>query len=167
MPDHFASAGVLRFSVRTEEFQISFAEPFRIISLGTLITLEVMCLSAGAAGEWWLLLGVLPALTAILSAISVAIIVYRYRFSVGPDGISCYDFWCQPLTTRWEDMQSVSRISLPGIAYARVTTNDRFRALWLPLFVDDLESLRELVTLHAGGSHPLSVLLQREDAGTI
>ena len=167
MPDTLAPAGVLRFSVRTEEFQISFAEPFRMIFVGTLVTLEAMCLSAGAAGEWWLLLGVLPLLTAILTAISVAIIVYRYRFSVGPEGISCYDFWCQPLTTRWDEMRSVSRIWLPGIAYARITTADRFRALWLPLFVDDLETLRELVTLHAGVSHPLTVLLHREETGTV
>ena len=148
-------AGALHLSVRTEEFQISFAEPFRIIFVGTLLTLEAMCLSAGAVDEWWLLFGVIPLLTAVLSAVSVAVIVYRYRFSVGPEGISCYDFWCRPLTTRWEEMQSYSRIWLPGLEYARITTGDRYRALWLPLFVADGEGLREMVALHAGAGHPL------------
>lgn len=154
-------AGVVHRTVRTQEFLISFAEPFRIVFLGTLLALEAMCLSSGAAGEWWLLAGVLPGLTFLLSALSVGIIVWRYRFSVGPEGISCYDFWCQPLTTRWEEMRSFSHIWLPGLAYARITTGDRYRALWLPLFVADYDGLCELVALHTGPQHPLTLLLAR------
>lgn len=161
-PSLVPAADVIHRSVRTEEFSISFAEPFRIIFLGTLLTLEGMCLSAGAAGEWWLLVGVLPTLTCLLSALSVAVIIWRYRFSVGPDGISCFDFWCQPLTTRWEEMRSFSRIWLPGLNYARIATGDRFRALWLPLFVDDQAKLRDVVALHAGPHHPLTKLLDSE-----
>lgn len=148
--------------MRTEEFSISFAEPFRIIFLGTLLTLEGMCLSAGAAGEWWLLLGVLPTLTCLLSALSVAVIIWWFRFSVGPEGLSCYDFWCQPLTTRWEEMRGFSRIWLPGLAYIRITSSDRYCALWLPLFVNELDQLRDLVALHAGPQHPLAKLLESE-----
>jgi hypothetical protein len=163
---HASSApfGVEHRSVRTEEFLISFSEPFRAVFLGTLITLEAMCFSAGAAGEWWLLAGVVPGLTFLLSAVSVGIIVWRYRFSVGPEGISCYDFWCQPLTTRWDEMRSYTHIRLPGLAYARITTDDRFRALWLPLFVARFDDLCEIVALHAGPQHPLTTLLNREAA---
>lgn len=162
MSHAIAPSGVLHLSFRTEEFQISFAEPFRIIFVASLATLELLALSAGAAGEWWLLAGAIPVLTALLSAISVAVIIWRYRFSVGPDGISCYDFWCQPLTTPWSDMQGLSRIWIPGLAYARITTSDRYRALWLPLFVSDLDALYELVAIHAGPQHPLAVLLKSE-----
>ncbi|MFV0442114.1 MAG: hypothetical protein ACK5Q5_00935 [Planctomycetaceae bacterium] len=155
-------AGVIHRSVRTEEFSISFSEPFRIVFFGTLITLEAMCLSVGAAGEWWLLAGVIPAMTSVFSALSVAILVWRYRFSVGPEGISCYDFWCQPLTTKWDEMREISRIWLPGLAYLRINTDDRYRALWLPLFVAQEDELRELVALHAGPRHPLTLRLDRE-----
>ena len=155
---------VLHRSVRTEEFCISFSEPFRIVFLGTLLTLEGMCLSSGAAGEWWLLAGVLPVLSCLFSAASVAVMIWRYRFTVGPEGIACYDFWCRPMTTRWEEMRGFRRIALPGIAYVRITTDDRFRALWLPLFVADLERLRNLVALQRGPQHPLTTILDREAA---
>jgi hypothetical protein len=158
----FPTAEYVHRSVRTEEFVISFAEPFRVVFLGTLLTLEAMCLSAGAWGEWWLLAGVLPGLTFVLSALSVAVLVWRYRFSVGPEGISCYDFWCQPITTRWEAMHNLSRVWLPGLAYVRIGTQDRYRALWLPLFVDRLTPLAEIVELHAGLQHPLAIQLRRE-----
>lgn len=155
-------ADVLHRSVRTEEFSISFAEPFRVVFFSTLLTLEGMCLSMGAAGEWWLLAAVIPVLTCLLSAFSVAILVWRYRFSVGPEGISCYDFWCQPLTTRWEAMREIKRVWLPGLAYLRINSDDRYRALWLPLFVARSDELRELVALHAGPRHPLTDRLSRE-----
>ena len=158
------SASILHRSVRTEEFQISFAEPFRIVFLGTLLTLEAMCLSAGAGGEWWLIAGVVPGLTLLLSAVSVGVIIWRYRFSVGPEGIACYDFWCRPLTTRWDDMRQLSLIWLPGLQYVRIPTNDRYRALWLPLFVADPEGLLSLVEIHAGSRHPLTRMLQQQFA---
>lgn len=155
-------AGVVHRSVRTEEFQISFPEPFRIVFLGTLLILEALCLSAGVRDEWWLLVGVVPLLTCLLSAVSIGIIVWRYKFSVGPDEIACYDFWCQPLTTPWVEMGAVRRVWLPGLTYARINTRDRFRALWLPLFVADPERLRDMIHLHAGPQHPLTQLLDRE-----
>jgi hypothetical protein len=151
--------GAVHRSVRTETFQISFAEPFRVVFIGTLLTLEGMCVSAGAWREYWLSLGFIPLTTATLSAASVAFLIWRYKFSVGPDGLACYDFWCRPLTTTWDEMRAASLVRLPGLAYARITTSDRYRAVWLPLFVSDEESLRELVKQYAGAEHPLSQLL--------
>jgi hypothetical protein len=148
--------GAVHRSVRTETFQISFTEPFRIVFLGTLLTLEGTCLSAGALEEYWLSLGFIPLMTAALSAASVAFLVWRYKFSVGPEGLACYDFWCRPLTTTWDDMRSAALVRLPGLAYARIITSDRYRAVWLPLFVSDEEGLRELVRLYAGPDHPLT-----------
>lgn len=158
------SASFLHRSVRTEEFLISFTEPFRAVFLGTLLTLEAMCLAAGAAGEWWLLTGVVPGLTLLLSALSVGVIIWRYRFTVGPEGIACYDFWCRPLTTRWSEMQQASLIWLPGLRYIRIPANDRYRALWLPLFVADPEGLLNLVEIHAGSTHPVTQLLREQFA---
>ena len=156
-------AGAVRFSVRTEIFSISFHEPFRAIFWSTLFTLEILTYSAGAIDEYWLVFGVLPAVTGVLAAVGVGILVWRYKFSIGPQGIDCYDFWCRPMGTRWEDMISASKFSLPGLAYARIIVRGQSRAIWLPLFVDDFREMHELVELHAGTDHPLAVLLDKSD----
>jgi hypothetical protein len=145
-----------RITVRTETFQISFAEPFLAIFLSTLLVLEGLCLWAGAGSEYWLSLAFLPLLTAVLSAIGVAVLIWGYKFSVGPHGIDCYDFWCRPLTTRWDEIREVRRFRLPGLTYLQITVNDRRRALWMPLFVDDFDQLSELVDAYVGEKHPLS-----------
>ena len=154
--------GAVRFSVRDETFRLSFAEPFRVIFAGTLLALEVLCIAAGAGREFWLTLGFVPTVTGMLSAAAVVVLICRYKFSVGPEGLACYDFWCRPMTTRWNDMGNVTPIRFPGLAYVRVTTSDHCRALWLPLFVSNPGGLQELVRVHAGPDHPLSELLGRE-----
>jgi hypothetical protein len=149
----------LRRTVRTQEFQISFMEPFRVVLAGALLALEAVSIATEGFSDLWLLLGVLPAVTAVLSAISIGLIVWQYRFTVGPEGIQCYDFWCRPVTTRWEEMQWVRRIWLPGMAYARIGGGPRQRSLWLPLFGTRAEELEQLVALQAGDRHPLTQLL--------
>lgn len=146
-------------SVRTVEFQLAFSELFRVVFLASLVSLEAACLWIGGASEWWLLVGVLPPMIALLSALSVGLLIWRFRFTIGPEGIACYDFWCRPITTPWDEMQQVSRIALPGLAYVRITSTGRRQALWLPLFVPDVEGLQQVVSLHAGPSHPLTRLL--------
>ncbi|MEZ6067653.1 MAG: hypothetical protein R3B90_18525 [Planctomycetaceae bacterium] len=148
-----------RQSVRTEEFSIRFAEPFLVTFIGTLAVLVGMCAQAGAVREYWLLLGVLPAFALVFCAVATAVMVWRYKFTVGPRGISSYDFWCRPNSIAWEEMTRVSRIWLPGLSYLRVRVAGTYRDLWLPMFIDEPLELARLVNEYAGPDHPLALAL--------
>lgn len=154
----------IRYSVRTEVFQISFAEPFRVVFIYTLILLEAMCLLSGASEELWLILGCVPVLTAVLSAVAIGVLCWRYKFSVAPEGLACYDFWCRPLRTNWDSIVQVRRFSMLGLTYLRLKNASGGKEVWLPLFVDRYGTLLEIVTLYAGESHPISIALQAEFA---
>ena len=149
----------LRISLRSEDFRISFEEPFRAVFGLALI---------GAVG-WFLangmtdlvILGLLvPIATGVMSAISIEFLRRRYLFTVGPEGLTCYNFWGVQKAIPWPSMKRVRKFELFGLAYLRIHADQQPSDIWLPLFVVRSDVLTDLVGAHVDEHHPLAVQLK-------
>lgn len=145
----------LRISLRSEAFRIRFEEPFRAVFGWALL---------GALG-WFLVNGVtdyvilglmVPVATGGMSAVGIEILRRRYLFTVGPEGLTCYNFWGIQKTIPWRTMQRVRKFQMFGLAYLRIAADQQSSDIWLPLFVGRLELLHDLVGAHVDGHHPLA-----------
>lgn len=144
----------VRVSLRSEVFRISFEEPFRAIFALALI--GVISWSAWQGYTNFMLYGlIIPLLTGVLAVIGTIILRSRYTFQISPQGLTCYDFWGWKRTTHWADMKSATRFQLAGLGYVRLQSNSRRSVIWLPLFVEDLPLLCDLVGAHVSAGHPL------------
>jgi len=102
-------------------------------------------------------LAVAAALLALPSGWAVA----TSRWDVDAAGIGGRDSWHMYQRVWWDEIQSVSRMPLPGYPAVWLNTTGRRWALWVPLFVTDMEGFRAAVVAHAGQSNPLRQLLDR------
>lgn len=148
----------LRISLRTEEFRISFEEPFRVV-----FGLAVI----GAVGGFFLqgvtsyvVLGLfVPLVTGCMSAAGIEILRRRYKFQIGPEGISCYNFWGFKRTIPWTGIETVRPFRIFGLEYLRITATGLRSDIWLPMFVDYESVLTDLIRAHVDDPHPLVVCL--------
>ncbi len=149
----------LRISLRSESFRISFEEPFRVVFALALMAVLGWFVSEGITN--YVVLGLaIPLATGIMSAVSIEILRRLYLFYIKPEGLSCYNFWGFQRTIPWNSMRSVRGFSLFGLRYLRITAEGLKSDIWLPLFVDRLALLRNLVDAHVEEQHPLAVQLR-------
>ena len=149
----------LRISLRSEAFRISFEEPFR----------AVFGLALVGAVSWFLVNGItnyavlglmVPVATGVLSAVGIEFLRRRYLFTVGPEGLSCYNFWGFQKTIPWETMRQVRRFQLFGLNYLRIEADQQRSDIWLPLFVARFDLLVDLVGTQVDERHPLATQLR-------
>ena len=149
----------LRISLRSEPFRISFEEPFRAVFGLALIGAVGWFVSQGITH--YVILGLLvPVVTGVLSAIGIEILRRQYLFQVGPEGLTCYNFWGFKRTIPWATMRIVRRFDLFGLTYLRIQADQLRSEIWLPLFVDRYALLLDLVGAHVDDQHPLMVQLR-------
>ncbi len=149
----------LRISLRSQAFRISFEEPFRVVFGLALIGTVVWFWSQGVTQ--YVILGlVVPVVTGILSAIGIEFLRRRYMFQVGPEGLTCYNFWGFQKTIPWQSIQQVRRFQLFGLSYLRIEADQQRSDIWLPLFVDRYNVLVDLVGAHVDEYHPLAIQLK-------
>lgn len=150
----------LRISLRTEEFRISFEEPFRVV-FGLAVV--------GAVGGFlmqgirnYVILGlVVPVITGAMAAIGIEILRRRYRFQIGPEGICCYNFWGLKRTIPWQQIRAVRPFRMFGLNYLRIEAEGLRSDIWLPLFVDQDRVLADLVLAHVSAPHPLAAIMEQ------
>lgn len=150
---HPADAAV-RISFREEDFQIRFHEPFRLVFFCALAVSECFFFAAGEV-SYLVALVIGPAAIAALCGTAVAAMSWRYRFEIGPEGIDCYDAWCRPHRTGWNSVTGFRYVNYFGVDYLLVHNRDS-RAIWLPLFVDRYDVLRDMLITYAGPKHALA-----------
>ena len=150
----------LRISVRSEAFRISFEEPFRAVFGLALIGAVGWFVSQGITH--YVILGLLvPVVTGILSAVGIEFLRRQYLFQVGPEGLTCYNFWGFKRTIPWSSMRSVRLFQLLGLRYLRIEAGQLRSDIWLPLFVEKYDVLVDLVGAHVDENHPLMVQLRQ------
>lgn len=150
----------LRISLRTEEFRISFEEPFRVVFGLAVIGAVGGFLMQGVAN--YVVLGlVVPLITGVMSAVGIEILRRRYKFQVGPEGVSCYNFWGLKRTIPWDSIQVVRPFKMFGLEYLRIEATGLRSDIWLPMFVDHERVLADLILAHASEPHPLAACLIR------
>ncbi|QDU37627.1 hypothetical protein Mal4_19420 [Maioricimonas rarisocia] len=157
----YASDHVMHISFRREEFRMAFEKPFRVVFLASLLVVEPICIVSCGIVSPIVILAWLPLLTGMLAAIAVMVLSALFRFEVGPNGIECYDFWCQPQSTGWSEIRSVSTVSLLGLTYLCLHRDDNLRSIWVPAFVDREAQFDELLQMHAGYDHSVSRELRK------
>lgn len=157
----FASDQVMRISFRREEFRMAFEKPFRVVFLSSLLVVEPICIVYCGIENPIVILAWLPLLTGMLAAIAVLLLSTLFRFEIGPRGIACYDFWCHPQSTSWDEIGNVSTFSLLGLTYLRLHPREEGRTIWVPAFVDREPQFDELLQTHAGHDHPVSRQLRK------
>ena len=149
----------LRISLRSEAFRIRFEEPFRAVFGFALMGAVGWFLTNGVTD--YLILGLMvPVATGVLSAISIEILRWGYLFTVGPEGLTCLNFWGLRKTIPWRTMRRVRQFQLFGLAYLRIEADPQRSDIWLPLFVTRYELLVDLIGAHVDEYHPLAQQLK-------
>lgn len=156
------SNGIVRISVRTEDFHVDFGETFRMVFFAALFLVESFFLLTGNSTPLLMVI-ILPTLVAVLCMTIVAPMVLRFKFEIGPEGIDCFDIWCRPHRTPWSAVQECRVIKFLGLAYLRVVVRDSRRAIWLPLFVRRYDLLRDLLISYAPAEHHLDIALPTDE----
>ncbi len=146
----------VRISLRTHVFSMRFEEPFRMVFGLTVIGSVILFVSQGLTNAVFLGLG-LPVLTGLLSAVAVWILNRRYTFEIGPVGLTCYNFWGVKKVVPWNEMATVRPVAAFGLSYLRIKSQRLTSEIWLPLFVQQLPLLQDLIAAHTHELHPLRV----------
>jgi hypothetical protein len=150
----------LRISLRTEEFRISFEEPFRVVFGLAVIGAVSGFLLQGVSN--YVVLGLfVPLVTGGMSAAGIEILRRRYKFQIGPEGISCYNFWGLKRTIPWGGIEAVRPFRMFGLEYLRIEATGLRSDIWLPMFVDHEPVLTDLIFAHVNDPHPLATCLAR------
>jgi hypothetical protein len=149
----------LRISLRSEAFRISFEEPFRIV-FGLALIGAVSWFLANGVTQFAILGLLVPVATGVMSAMGIEFLRRRYLFIVGPEGLTCYNFWGFQKTIPWGDMRHVCRFQLCGLNYLRIQADRQRSDIWLPLFVARYDLLLDLIGTHVDEHHPLLAQLR-------
>ena len=80
----------VHISFRKEDFRVSFLAPFLVVFVSALIVCEVFFILTGNNSSQVLFL-LVPGIVLVLCSAAILIIQGRYKFDLGPDGISCYN----------------------------------------------------------------------------
>lgn len=150
----------VRISFRHEEFRCLFSPPFTVVLVCVLFVSEAFFLLVGTASLQVLLL-LLPLTVVLLCATAVGLMCLMFKFEVGPAGIQGYDFWSRKHCIDWGTVSRVRHVSLLGLDYLRLEIHDSRRILWVPLFVERYDLLRDLLSIYLDESHDLREKLAR------
>jgi hypothetical protein len=144
-------------------FRITFWRPWLLavamLAVPALIAAGAFALSAQLATAARILGGL--AVAAALLALPIGWAVATSRWDVDAAGIGGRDSWHVYRRVQWDEIRSVSRMPLPGYPSVWLNTTGRRWALWVPLFLTDMEGFRAAVVAHAGQSNPLRQILDR------
>ena len=149
----------LRISLRSEAFRISFEEPFRAV-FGLALVGAVSWFLANGVTQYAVLGLLVPVATGVMSAIGIEFLRRRYLFTVGPEGLTCCNFWGFQKTIPWGTMRQVRGFQLFGLTYLRIEADQQRSDIWLPLFVARYDLLLDLIGTHVDEHHPLLTQLR-------
>lgn len=99
-------------------------------------------------------------------ALTIGIIFYN-RLAINPQGMRCSDSWGRFHFLEWSTITNAryhdGLLSLLGFKRLLISTTQFSKALWLPLFLNDMPRLKQTIADYAGRSSPLVIELAREN----
>jgi hypothetical protein len=87
------------------------------------------------------------------------VVVWMLSVRVTSAGLRGRTFWGNASAIDWQDVQSVSRIGVPGLRFLRVHSFNGGAPMWLPTFLRKRDEFRRRVTASVSESHPLRTAL--------
>jgi hypothetical protein len=88
-----------------------------------------------------------------------AVAILLFPVYVLYEGIRCYDFSGAYHTIRWHKVGGIQRRNFLGLRYLLVKSTEG-GAIWLPMWLSDMESFTVAVGELAGPDHPLYLAIQ-------
>jgi hypothetical protein len=147
-------------------FRITFWRPWllavAILAVPALVVAGALAISGQFAAAAVVAGGL--AVIAALLALPIGWMVGSSRWDVDAAGIGGRDNWNVYRRVGWHEIRSVSRVSVPGYPHVWLSTADRRRAIWVPLFLSNMAGFRAAVARYASPDNPLRQLLDRTPA---
>jgi hypothetical protein len=100
-----------------------------------------------------------PLFVGLLNLVLTTSFLFYYKISINPKGIKCTDFWGKFHFVEWSTISYARYSQIGGLLYILISTNKSKNSLWLPLFLNKLSLLRQMVLNHAGENNPLAIKL--------
>jgi hypothetical protein len=142
---------------------VQFWRLFVAMSVAVYVILALLigahALTGGTVNAVPLLVGGLAGAVLLPAGTLVAVLAWPVR--VGPECFRASDAWGLIRTVRWDAVRDARPISLAGLPYLRVYSNESRRVIWLPLFLADYRRFAELVAEYAGANHPVACEVRR------
>jgi hypothetical protein len=138
-------------------FRIAFFPFWRLITSIASLAVGLLLLAA----RFWLVIPIdipqiaVSLISAIVSALVLVVVIRNFPVYVHPDGIRCFDAMNRYRLVRWTRIDRLRPFNLLGLRYLRIDSPDIKGALWLPLFLADMDGFREVVTHLAGNNNVL------------
>ena len=158
------SLGALRspaMQVLADSFRPSFLWLWRrYLIMGSFIV-TVICLM-GDPAKWlepgfaivrlllWAAV-VMPGMTLL-----AGITTFCFRIEMSASGIKGADWWNRAQDVNWQDVKIVRRETRGFFKFLVVESMNSSGAVYVPLFVPDLDSLLQSVEMYGGNDHPLA-----------
>ena len=146
-----------------QTFRISVWRPWllalALLAIPLLIAAGVAVANGQPQGLAGLLVGLLVVGSLLWLVIGLA--VRTSRWDVDPEGIGGPDNWHIYRWVRWDEIESLSRLPVPGYPFVWVNTAYRRKLFWVPLFLTDMRGFGRAVARYAGPHHPLCRCLER------
>jgi hypothetical protein len=101
-------------------------------------------------------------------AVTTALVFYS-RVSVNSRGIKCAIFGGKRHFVEWSTIQGArfySKILTPGLKFILISSTQLSQDLWLPLLLNDMSHLEQLVSKYAGTKNPLVKRLHERNTPT-
>jgi hypothetical protein len=144
-------------------FRITFWRPW-LLAVAVLAVLALVAaggfMMSGQPASIAVIAGGL-AVAAALVALPIGWGISSSHWDVDAAGLGGRDNWHVYRRVEWDEIRSVSRSSLPGYPLVWINTADQRRAMWVPLFLNDMAGFRTAVARHASPDNPLRQLLDR------
>ena len=143
---------------------ISWLRPW-LLAVAILATLAVAAgAGAVAGGRAEALGGIITALAVVSGLVLVPILITTpsSRWDVDAKGVGGRDNWHVYRRVAWTEIASVTPVPIPGYRFVWVNARNRRQAIWLPLFLDDMEGFLEAVVRHADPDNPLRRYLEAQ-----
>jgi hypothetical protein len=98
-------------------------------------------------------------------ALTTALVLY-YKVSINSQGIRCSDFWGKFYFVEWSTITGVKYYGgfwTLGLKFLLVSTTKLSKALWLPLFLNDMPQFKRLVSEYTSTNNPIIIQLNERN----
>lgn len=142
-----------------EAFRMSFVRPFLwLIAWDVPVALFVLFLCDERLFDHRHRLRTILIVTlgvSLLAAFLTAPVVRLFKVYVYRDGLCGSGTWIWYRCLAWSEIQCVRHLNFVGLPYLRIYSHETLTAIWLPLFLTNMNRFKEIVAEHAESDNPL------------
>jgi len=135
-----AKVGIYKTVQNSYTFKMRALPLFVCISIiATLIFTGFIVVENDASINWNAYVVALVSVVVFSMAWSFFMVLY-YKTTLKNEGVKSFNFWGKSRFVEWENISKVKPVNFLGLKYLRVFTGNSGLALWVPLFIKNIES---------------------------